>query len=245
MQNRPRPLSSPPFTLIELLFVVAIIGLLVGILLPLLIRSKVQARKTACLSNLKQLYLGAKMYSDDYKTYPNAWWAHGPGLAGTYWCAKFDGAGLDPLTSPLYPYFQNRHLLLCPEFTEQYTPFDPAFGPVCCYGMNGEYVGGNPDMANPLDGEPASPEQVASPTRTLLFMDAAKPQGAGLTESFLFWARYSYLNGTGQDSLSHFRHSSLAAGGFCDGHAAEVWPEAIADRDLRIGWPARNLCERK
>jgi type II secretory pathway pseudopilin PulG len=242
---RNRPAATTPFTLIELLFVVAIVGIMVGILLPSLIRSKAQARKTACMSNLKQLYLGAKMYSDDHKTYPKAWQAHGPGTAGTYWCAEFDGTRLDPLTGPLYPYFQNRLLLLCPEFAERSTPIDPALGPACSYGMNGEYIGGNPDMATPLTGEPARPEHIADPTRTLLLMDAAAPQGAGLTESFLFWARYSYLNGTEQDPLSHFRHSSLAVGGFCDGHASEVWPDAIANRDLRLGWPDRDLCERK
>jgi prepilin-type N-terminal cleavage/methylation domain-containing protein/prepilin-type processing-associated H-X9-DG protein len=236
--------GRPPFTLIELLFVVAIVGILVGIMLPTLIRSKAQARKTACLSNLKQLYLATKMYSDDYKTFPSARRSIGVD-AKSYWCAEYDGSKVDPLTGLLYPYFQNRYLLLCPEFTVGCTPMDPEYGPACSYGMNGEYVGGDPGKADPLSGEPARPEDIADPSRTLLLMDAAEAQGTALAESFLFWAEYSYFSGASQSALSHYRHSSLAAGSFCDGHAADVWPDAIADRALRLGWPARELCDRE
>jgi len=53
------------FTLIELLVVIAIISLLVSILLPSLNRAKVLARKTACLSNLRQLGLCHMFYADE------------------------------------------------------------------------------------------------------------------------------------------------------------------------------------
>jgi prepilin-type N-terminal cleavage/methylation domain-containing protein len=55
------------FTLIELLAVIAIIGLLASMLLPSLSKGRERARQTQCLGNLRQIYVGARMYWEDHQ----------------------------------------------------------------------------------------------------------------------------------------------------------------------------------
>jgi prepilin-type N-terminal cleavage/methylation domain-containing protein len=53
------------FTLVELLVVLAIIGLVAGLLLPGLAGVQARSKQVACVNNLKQMALSAQMYSAD------------------------------------------------------------------------------------------------------------------------------------------------------------------------------------
>lgn len=65
----------PGFTLVELLVVVAIIGILIALLLPAVQAAREAARRTQCRNNLKQLALGLHNYLDTHKIFPpsSAW----------------------------------------------------------------------------------------------------------------------------------------------------------------------------
>jgi len=96
------------FTLIELLVVIAIIAILAAILFPVFSRAREQARKTACLSNLKQIGTALQMYCQDWdETYP---------FVGCFGC----GSGEDmnnpfcSVQAKIYPYVKNVDVYDCP-----------------------------------------------------------------------------------------------------------------------------------
>lgn len=93
------------FTLIELLVVIAIIAILAAILFPVFAQAREQARKTACVSNTKQIATAVLMYTQDYdETFPMSMYVAAPNIG----FAVYDAVA---------PYMKNVDILRCPSFT--------------------------------------------------------------------------------------------------------------------------------
>ena len=133
------------FTLIEILVVIAIIGILSALLFPVFGRARENGRKIACLSNMKQLGLAFQQYTQDSRgKYPmagnfQAWdkgyshWVAGPvntsmvsislptGPSSTPLDKPTFTAAADPQGGALFPYVKSTQVYVCPssEFGRQ------------------------------------------------------------------------------------------------------------------------------
>jgi len=103
------------FTLVELLVVIAIIALLAAMLFPAFARARESARKTTCISNLRQMGSALLMYVQDYDEFypianqeadriprqqPHAW--------------HNSGGRFPHLVDVIAPYHRNEGMFTCP-----------------------------------------------------------------------------------------------------------------------------------
>ncbi len=72
------------FTLIELLIVVAIIGILAAIAVPNFLNAQVRAKVARCVSDMKSLSTALEMYKLDNNDYPSSSMARVPGSGDYY-----------------------------------------------------------------------------------------------------------------------------------------------------------------
>ncbi len=100
--DRPLPAVSKckraAFTLVELLVVIGIIAVLIGILMPSLVKSRAAANRAVCLSNIRQLGTAILMYCNDN----DGWFPTSAGAA--------DGVGYIPYPDDWIHWQANRKL---------------------------------------------------------------------------------------------------------------------------------------
>jgi prepilin-type processing-associated H-X9-DG protein/prepilin-type N-terminal cleavage/methylation domain-containing protein len=75
----------PAFTVLELLVVVAIIGMLLGLLIPAVMAAREAARRLQCTNNLHEIGLAIHQFHDSRRRLPPAWTNAADGVSGYGW----------------------------------------------------------------------------------------------------------------------------------------------------------------
>jgi len=105
------------FTLVEIMIVVAIIGLLAAIAIPNFVRARTTAQQNACINNLRQIDGAKQQWALEFKAAPTAT----PGLTDIQ---PYLGRGTNG-TAPLCPSDSSK------TFATSYTMGDLQTAPVC------------------------------------------------------------------------------------------------------------------
>ncbi len=193
------------FTLIELLVVIAIIAILAAILFPVFARAREKARQTSCLSNIKQLTLGALMYVGDAD---DMLFGHIQGTRNTFYPPTGVFANWP---QQIYPYVMNAQLFSCPSYPTSpwvYSPTsrDSNFGYGMNYWMTYYYYYSTAYMA-----------AFKTPAKTIWFTDC----NYYIVYPSYYLATYPTNTTYGQNGSARLqlRHNGGANVGFLDGHA--------------------------
>jgi prepilin-type N-terminal cleavage/methylation domain-containing protein/prepilin-type processing-associated H-X9-DG protein len=200
------------FTLIELLVVIAIIAILAALLFPVFARAREAARKTACVSNLRQLGTAAQMYVLDHdgRYFQHDW------RTGHYWFGLAAGATVVREQALLYPYTRNFRIQQCPSFTAE-----PKYaGATAGYGYNYGY------LTEDWGAIGVTEAVIVRPSQCLLFGDSANYEWwtspPAVRESFGLFPPSSTL--PWNSPTSQFRHNGQKVVVFADGHARAYSP---------------------
>jgi len=203
------------FTLIELLVVIAIIAILAAMLLPALGSARETARRTACMSNLKQQGLAFMLYIEAYNNYCPTAFVGGSYEGGTWWPQLLsDAAGMKSLK-----------LFQCP--SEPVTIADFSYGELfkSSYGFSVDSFGWNQDTPWSYHG-PQSVTVYSKPSSLITIIDStptAYAAGGGMVvrSAGVVSGGSVYPYCTSADWYCvYLRHQKKGNAVFLDGHVA-------------------------
>jgi prepilin-type N-terminal cleavage/methylation domain-containing protein/prepilin-type processing-associated H-X9-DG protein len=171
------------FTLIELLVVIAIIAILAAILFPVFARARENARRTSCLSNLKQVGLGFAQYLQDYdESYPPAFsWNSSTGAPNQLDADPSRPSGYFTINNAstighykswmdaIHPYVKSVQIFVCPSAPTPYSFIIPNYGYSSAFG--GYYTDSALYTPNYGVFKPMHSAQVNRPAEVILSLD--------------------------------------------------------------------------
>ena len=222
------------FTLIELLVVIAIISILAAILFPVFARARENARRTACLSNTRQIGLAVQMYSQDYDEKLVSYRYIVPSGATSYGWRK-----------ALESYVKNVQVFICPSAKKVYDSCGTAYDPTIIgtsvnasgsYGYNYLYLGADKrDAVTSLYSlSDISIAAVQKPSETVMLTEITAVFGHGPTYAPANWnTAASGCNPAvtklgDQNGTWHFDGTNVV---FVDGHVQFLQWNTLRDSD--------------
>jgi len=217
--------SRRAFTLIELLVVIAIIAILAAILFPVFAKAREAARKTSCVSNMKQISTAMMMYRGDYdeQMMPVAY------PTGSY-VMPDNSTGTDYLWNHvLHPYTKNFGIFNCPsnKYTAPTLPYNGqsvlSFG----YGVNPAINGiadASVSRVSDLVMLSDSRYYMVSPYNT----DVPNPSATGPCGSIPTTPMYPI-------------HNNMANVAYYDGHAKSIKPQTVYDASAAAYQPCAGF----
>ena len=210
-------------SLVELLVVISTAALLIGLLLPSLGAARHQAKRTLCLSNLRQMTLAAQTYSAAYDDhYPIAYHTDRVNGVRRFLAWDFntwkDWSGSEPVerVEPglLWMGRTIEKIQQCPVFQG---PANWHADPYTGYNYNTSYIGRN-ETIEPVGS--AQTVEVRNPAQTALFGDGEYAGGANKFMRAPFSnPRDASFNMGRHAGAQGFRHLGTTNVAFCDGHA--------------------------